>query len=202
MESHAAITKRVEVGDGRAVLIGPLHPNDRDRFLDGIGRASADSFYKRFMTPLARLNSKQIAYLIGVDHRDHEALLAIDEDSGEAVAVGRFVRSEESPDRAEAAMLVIDDWQGCGLGKALSRALAERARELGIDRFEATMLVDNKPMLSVLQSLGEVSTVGTEGSTLNVEVALPEPEPAERLTGTLRAVDDDGHAFAGPDRGE
>jgi GNAT superfamily N-acetyltransferase len=191
VDASAAETKRVEVGDGRAVLIGPLHPSDRGRFLDGMGRASQESFYKRFMTPIPRLTSKQIAYLMGVDHHDHEALLAVDEDSGEAVAIGRFVRDAERPACAEAAILVIDDWHGLGLGKALTRALSDRARELGIDRFEATMLTDNKPMLAVLRDLGEVRTRLVDGSTLFVEVDLPEPEPAERITGTMRVVGDD-----------
>lgn len=197
MESRSAVSERVELSDGRAVLIGPIHPNDRERFLSGIGRASPDALYKRFMSPVSRLTSTQIAYLIGVDHHDHEALLAIDEDSGEAVGVGRFVRSEDDPKRAEAAVLVIDDWQGLGLGKAMARALSDRARELGIDRFEATMLVDNRPMLAVLDWLGEIEHLGTEGGTVNVELVLPDPEPAERIPGALRAGDE-GYELAGP----
>jgi hypothetical protein len=92
-------------GAGRVVLIGPFDPNDRQRYLSGLGRASPESMYKRFMTPLPRLPRTQLAYLLGVDHQDHEALLAIDEDGGEAVAVGRFVRLEDSPSAAEAAVL-------------------------------------------------------------------------------------------------
>ena len=200
MEREAAVTRREEVGDGRAVLIGPLHPSDQERFLDGIGRASPESFYKRFMTPIARLTSKQIAYLVGIDHHDHEALLAVDEESGEAVAIGRFVRLEDDPAGAEAAMLVIDDWHGLGLGKALARALADRARELGVERFVATMLVDNRPMLAVLESLGRVRMTSTDESTLTVEVALPEPEDGEKVTGSLRAADEGGYELAEPDR--
>ena len=190
MEAGAAVTDRVELADGRAVLIGPLHPSDRERWLRGVGRASSDALYKRFMSPIQRLTSTQIAYLVGVDHRDHEALLAVDEDSGEAVAVGRFVRSSENPSRAEAAVLVVDEWQGHGLGKAMARALSDRARELGVDRFEATMLVDNKPMLAVLDWLGEIERLGTEGGTVNVEIVLPEPAPAERKPGALRSAAD------------
>ena|SRR5215218_5354537 len=174
MESPAAVSERVVLGDGRVALVGPLHPNDRERWLRGVGRASPDALYKRFMSPVQRLTSTQIAYLVGVDHRDHEALLAVDEESGEAVAVGRFVRSSEEPRHAEAAVLVVDDWQGLGLGKAMARALSDRARELGVDRFEATMLVDNKPMLAVLDWLGEIETLTTEGGTIQVEIVLPD----------------------------
>ncbi len=192
MAAGAATTTRVVLGD-RAVLVGPIHPNDEERFLRGMNRASADSMYKRFMTPLTRLSSTQLAYLIGVDHKDHEALLAIDEESGEAIAVGRFIRSRESPIRAEAALLVIDEWHGRGLGKALCRLLAERARELGIERFEASVLADNYPMLAVLAGLGEVETVGEEGGTVQVEVPLPQIGVGEHMTGVLRAVDDDSY---------
>jgi RimJ/RimL family protein N-acetyltransferase len=109
--------------------------------------------YERFMTPLPRLSSSELAYMLGVDHQDHEALLAIDEDGGEAVAVGRLVRLEVSPSAAEAAVLVIDDWRGLGLGKAAFWLLAERARQLGIERFEASMLSDNRAMKAVLESV-------------------------------------------------
>jgi RimJ/RimL family protein N-acetyltransferase len=149
--------------------------------------------YKRCMTPLPRLSSTQLTYLLGVDHQDHEALLAIDEDGEEAVAVGRFVRLEDSPSAAEAAVLVIDDWQGLALGKAVCRLLAERARQLGIERFEATMLRNNGPMKAVLESFGEVRTVSDDGPAVTFTVNLPENGIGERLAGILEATDDGGY---------
>jgi RimJ/RimL family protein N-acetyltransferase len=200
VELRAATTTRVVLRGGRVVLIGPLDPNDRQRFLRGIGRASPDSMYKRFMTPLPRLSRTQLAYLLGVDHQDHEALLAIDEDGGEAVAVGRFVRLEDSPSAAEAAVLVIDDWQGLGLGKAVCRLLAARARQLGIERFQATMLTDNSAMKAVLESLGEMRMVSDDGTTVTFTVSLRERGVSEHLTGVLRAVDDGGYQLGRPVR--
>ena len=38
------------------------------------------------------LTSSQLAYLTEVDHRDHEALVAIDMAAGDSVGVGRYVR--------------------------------------------------------------------------------------------------------------
>ena len=154
--------------------------------------------YKRFMTPLPRLSSTQLAYLLEVDHRDHEALLAIDEDGGEAVAVARFVRLEDSPSAAEIAVLVIDDWQGVGLAKAACWLLAERARRLGIARFEAMMLSDNGAMKRVLESLGEIRLVAREGATVTFTVSLPDAEFRERMSGVLRAVGEDEYELATP----
>ena len=90
-------------------------------------------------------------------------------------------------------MLVIDDWQGLGLGKAVCRLLAERARQLGIERFEATMLRNNRAMKTVLESLGEIRIVSEDGPTVTFAVRLPERGDDEHLTGVLRAVDDGGY---------
>jgi RimJ/RimL family protein N-acetyltransferase len=198
VELRAATTTRVALQGGRVVLIRPLDPNDRQRFLSGLGRASPESMYKRFMTSLPRLSRTQLTYLLGVDHQDHEALLAIDEDDGEAVAVGRFVRLEDSQSAAEAAVLVIDDWQGLGLGKAVCRVLAERARQFGIERFEATMLRNNRAMKTVLESLGESRVVSDDGTTVTYTVSLPERGVGEHLTGVWGAVNHGGYQLAAP----
>ena len=159
------------------MLVAPLSAEDRGRFLSGLQHASAESLYKRFMTPIERFSESQLRYLLEVDHRDHEALLAVDEESGEAVGVGRFVRLPKSPEVAEAAVIVVDPWQGRGLGKALSRLLAERALELGVSRFEALLLVENEAMMALLESLGPVRTLSREGAAIAVEVDLEQPPP-------------------------
>jgi GNAT superfamily N-acetyltransferase len=170
------------------VLIAPLEPSDRDRYLSGLEHASADSIFKRFLAPVARLSEAQLRYLLEVDHRDHEALLAVDEEAGEAVGVARFVRLEGRPDVAESAVIVVDSWQGHGLGKAISAILAERAREVGISRFESTLLLENTAMMSLLESFGPVRTIGREGSAVVVEVDLPETGIGEHMAGVLRVA--------------
>ncbi len=124
------------------------------------------------MTPIARLTESQLRYLLAVDHRQHEALLAVDEEGGEAVGVARFVRGAEEAELAEAAIIIVDDWQGIGLGRAVLQSLAERAREVGVERFEATVLRENAPMLALLDSIGSVRPAGTDGPALRLEVDL------------------------------
>ena len=169
-------------------LVAPLHPDDRERYLAGLRGISPESLYKRFMTSVARLSEAQLRYLLEVDHRDHEALLAVDEDSGEAVGVTRFIRLEGSA-VAEAAIIVVDSWQGTGLGKAMLRMLAERAHQVGVRRFEANVLYDNRPMLALLDSLGPRDRVRRDGSSLVIQVPLPESGVGEHGTGVLREVD-------------
>jgi RimJ/RimL family protein N-acetyltransferase len=169
-------------------LVGPLEPRDRERYLAGLERVSPESLFKRFLAPITRLSESQLRYLLEVDHRDHEALLAVDEDGGEAVGVARFVRLEGRPTVAEAAIIVVDEWQGCGLGTGMCAILAERAREVGITRFESTLLLENRAMMSLLESFGPVRTVGREGPAVTVEVALPDTGIGEHLAGVLRVA--------------
>jgi GNAT superfamily N-acetyltransferase len=169
-------------------LVAPLERSDRERYLAGLERASPDSVFKRFLSPVVRLTEADLRYLLEIDHRDHEALLAIDEDGGDAVAVARFVRLADGSDTAEAAVIVVDPWQGIGLGRALSLMLAERARELDIARFEATLLVDNRAMMSLLESLGPVRTVGREGAAAVVTAELPETGIGDHMEGVLRVA--------------
>lgn len=184
------------------MLIAPLYPDDRHRYLVGFEKVSAESLYTRFLSPVERLTESQLRYLLEVDHRDHEALLAVDEESGDAVGVGRFVRSPEAADTAEAAVIVIDEWQGLGLGKALCRLLAERAREVGVSRFEALLLVENEAMMGLLSTLGPVRTVSQDGATIAVEVDLPEAGIGEHMTGVLRAVAAGDFELATPPAGQ
>lgn len=202
MSGGAPKTDRVELGDGRAVLVAPLRPEDRERYLAGLGRASPETLYRRFLTPISRLSETQLRYLLEVDHRDHEALLAVDEETGDAVGVARFIRDPERPRVAEAAVLVVDDWQGIGLGKAMCRLLADRAREVGIEKFEATLLTNNWAMLGVLQALGPVREIVRGSGAVTVEVDLPESGIGEHMTGILRAVAKGDFALAAKQSGD
>jgi len=179
----------VELNDGSWAGIRSIRPDDSEALRRGFERLSDDSRYRRFLTPMPRLSESQLAYLTDVDHRGHEAMIALDlATPGEAVGVGRYVRDGDS-DRAEAAVTVIDDWQGRGLGTALTRILAGRAAEDGITRFTAMLLADNDAMVGLLGDLGPVAVTGREGDTVEVEVPLaPEVTGDPALRSVLRAV--------------
>jgi GNAT superfamily N-acetyltransferase len=179
----------VELQDGSWVSIRPIRPEDAAALERGFERLSADSRYKRFLTSVERLTPSQLRYLTEVDHRDHEAMIAFDlAHPGEAVGVGRFVR-DDSGERAEAAVTVADDWQGKGLGTALTRILAGRAAEEGVRTWTALLLADNADMTGLLQDVGSVEVTDREGGTIQVDVPLDQEliwDPALRRV--LRAV--------------
>jgi GNAT superfamily N-acetyltransferase len=178
----------VELRDGSQVLVRPVRPDDRDAIRNAFERLSEATRYRRFLTAVTRLTESDLDYLTEVDHRDHEALVAFDPGGGAAVAVARFIRRSDAPAIAEAAVVVDDGWQRRGLGSALCRLLAERAREVGVERFSATLLADNREVLRLLESLGPLRVVSGEGATITVEVGVPKEGIGEQMREILRAT--------------
>ena len=191
---HVSSTRvsAAELSDGSEVEIRPITPDDRAGLTAGFERLSELSRYRRFLSPTSHLSSKQLAYLTDVDHHDHEALVAIDPSSRDGLAVARYVRSAQNPGEAEFAVAVADDWQRRGLGTALLRQLAARARAEGITRFTGFVLEDNQPMRGLLQSLGEVQQRDTQDGTLEVWLDIPQDplreEHERRLASWMRAA--------------
>jgi RimJ/RimL family protein N-acetyltransferase len=174
--------------DGSEVRVEPIRPEDKDALARGFEQLSEQSRYRRFLAPMDRLSPTMLAYLTEVDHHDHEALIAFDGGSREVVGVARYVRGEGTS--AEAAVTVGDDWQGRGLGTALTSLLAGRALEEGIDRFTALLLAENREMIALLESVGHVTVTGRDSGTLQVEVPLEAERPGagKGLYGLLRAA--------------
>ena len=162
--------------DGTRLVVDPLSPEDRDELREGIEHLSPDSRYRRFFTPVTHVSTQQLTYLTTLDHVQHEALAAVDPDTGRGVAVARYVLVSDTPDTAEVALAVLDEWQGRGVGRALLRRLAALARRRGIVRFTGLMLTGNGAMISLMRSLGRVISTRRESGTVEVVVEL-DPDP-------------------------
>src|ERR1700722_13417626 len=109
--------RTITLRDGARLTLRPITPEDKPLLVASFERLSEQSRYRRFFTTVNVISPAQLDYLVNVDHRDHEAIVAIDPSSGDALGVARYIRSEEDPECAEVAVTVADDWQGRGLGR-------------------------------------------------------------------------------------
>ena len=172
--------RRVKLRDGSAVLIRPVRPADDGLLADGFARLSDRSRRMRFLGPKEALSAAELRYFTDVDHRDHEALGALDHARGGGVGIARYVRDRDDRRTAEIAITVIDDWQGRGLGTELLARLSERARKEGIDRFTAALSADNVAMAGLLRNFGGGLT-GRDFGTLEYEVELGHARNPSRI---------------------
>lgn len=184
----ASGAQTVTLRDGARVSLRPIRPDDKDRLREAFERLGEDSRYRRFFSPVRTLSPDTLRYLTEVDHHDHEALVAQDPSTGEGLGVARYVRAHDAPpDEAEAAVTVVDDWHGRGLGGLLLRALADRARDEGITTFTALVQGDNPRAIRALSALGETQQSWESGHVV-LRIALPEEGPPRSLEDALRAA--------------
>jgi RimJ/RimL family protein N-acetyltransferase len=174
--------------DGSEVVIRPIEADDFDRLREVWSGMSAESRRRRFLSSsTAELTDADVQYLVDVDHRRHEAMLALDGD-GKAIGVARYVRTPGEPESAEVAVVVVDDWHRRGLGTALLDRLTERARENGIERYTAIVSEDNDVVLGALDRAGATRT-GTSGEgEIEFVFELPSEGIGDRLAAALRAA--------------
>lgn len=136
------------LSDGTQVIVRALTPDDRELLAEGMRRLSATSRYQRFHAAIDTLSDDQLRYLTEIDQHDHAAVVAVTHDrSARGVGVARYVRIPDTPDCAEIAVTVLDEFHRLGVAKLLLGALLPRARSAGIERLTCRVLADNHVVL-------------------------------------------------------
>jgi GNAT superfamily N-acetyltransferase len=151
-------SRECQLADGRVVVLRLAGPADVPAIAELYLGLSPESFYRRF-------NAEQpapalVAQLASFGSGAACLVAAARSDPGRVVAEARYVLI--APGAAELALTVADSYQGAGLGRMLLGALVERAREEGLERLRAVVLLANTPMLRLLQSYGWVLAAPTE----------------------------------------
>jgi RimJ/RimL family protein N-acetyltransferase len=158
--------------NGGSVEIRALRPEDQTDLIAAIGRASAQSLYRRFFGVRRNFAQQEIDYFLNVDFVNHVALAAVAEEGGRPVIVGggRYVVLQ--PGKAEIAFAVIDQYQGQGIGAALMRHLTAIARDAGLKELTAEVLPDNISMLKVFEKSGLRLSTQRESQVVHVTLQL------------------------------
>src|SRR5580692_3922800 len=170
----ASQPRLVTLRSGDVVRIRQIRPHDASALARAYANLGEQSRYRRFFTVMPELPEATLKAAVEIDHTDHEALVAVPLLSAEIVGECRFIRLPDQPDTAEVGVTVVDAWQGRGLGSALLARLSERALEAGIEYFTAEVLAENRTMLSLLPSLGQVEAEA-HGPVVSARVELAEP---------------------------
>jgi RimJ/RimL family protein N-acetyltransferase len=140
--------------DGRPIEIRAICPDDRAEMLAAIGRTSPQSLRRRFFASKKGFSEQELAFFLNIDFENHVALVAqIDEDEfPRIVGGGRYIVVR--PGVAEIAFVVVDAYQGQGIGTILMQRLAILAREGGLRELIAQVLPENTAMLKMFKKFG------------------------------------------------
>jgi GNAT superfamily N-acetyltransferase len=174
---HESYEETLELKDGSEIRLRLVRPSDKALLVEGFKQLSSESRFLRFFGHKSGLTPRELTYLTEIDGERHFALGAaqIRPDGTEVgVGIARFVRLSESPDVAEPALAVVDEWQGKGLGRQLLVRLSAAAREREVERFRCYVLADNPAMLHVIRDLDPAAINGEQEGLVLIDFELPQ----------------------------
>lgn len=170
-----------ELPDGSVIQIRSVLPDDRGLFLAAWERLSPETRYKRFLGSKATLSEEELDFYTQVDGQNHIAIGALHLDDNhqpnEGVAVARIVRSVEEPDLGELGIIVVDEWQGKGVGGALMERLLKLAQAADITRVRAYAWSGNEPIERLLRRYPYEVLTQHAGGEMRVELKLTTDHP-------------------------
>jgi RimJ/RimL family protein N-acetyltransferase len=158
--SNTFAPQSVVLRDGTSVQLRFLQAEDAERLQAFFYRLSPESIFYRLLEYRSALTDEEARALCDVDGQNRVAIAATvaaedQEDQEAIVAVARYgVIEAESPDTAESAIVVQDDFQGRGLGTILIRRLVGYARSHGIRQLVATIHYNNAQILRFIERSG------------------------------------------------
>lgn len=163
---------RERLRDGSQVEIRALRPEDEATMLAAIERTSAQSLQRRFFVMKRHFSEKERAFFMNVDFKNHVAIVALAEEGDCTVIAGggRYIVFE--PGQAEMAFVVIDAWQGKGIGSILMRHLAKLANDAGLQELTAEVLHENAAMRKVFEKFGFTAAPPRDPQTIHLVLKL------------------------------
>lgn len=163
------------LGDGTAVTIRAVRPDDKARIVTAFLALEPHSIYARFFHAKTELSEEELRRLTEIDYVSAVVLLATigARPQETVIGLGRYAASGRS---AEVAFVVEEDYAGRGIAGRLLHHLTHIARENGLAKFEADVLADNAPMLAVFRDSGlPMTTTHADGIT-HVTLVLSNPQ--------------------------
>ncbi len=163
--------RRVDLPDGTELVLRPIRPEDEPQWIEMLERCSRETLRERFRATIAGPSHAFAARYCYIDYDREMALVAertVGTGSGarrELLGVGRLVVGADR-DEAEYAVLVVDEWQGRGVGSRLTDECLDIAEEWGVRRVVAETAPRNQRMLAIFERRGFVAELDGGGDSV------------------------------------
>jgi GNAT superfamily N-acetyltransferase len=162
--------------NGLAVTIRALRPDDREKIAKAIRELDRESIYLRLFSYRNLLTESALDRVMHFDPAGEVVLIVARGSGADEIVIGsgRYIVGPggHGSRSAEVAFMVEEDYHGLGIASRLLKHLAEVARGQGITAFDATVLPENKAMLSVFARSGLSMRKRNEGGEVHVTLTL------------------------------
>ncbi len=133
--------------------IRQICPDDKIPIQAGLSLLSPESIRQRFFANKTEFSEAELKFLTEVDQVNHLAYVAVHHKDGSLLPAGviRAVKSHAKASSAEIGIVIVDCYQGRGLGMRLFDVIAEQALKVGISEFYGDYHVSNLKMAKLLK---------------------------------------------------
>ncbi|MHA1195079.1 MAG: GNAT family N-acetyltransferase [Promethearchaeota archaeon] len=146
---------KLKLKNGKTLLIRPVKPTDERMIQELHYSLDEKDRYFRFFYPVRDFRHSKMQPMVNIDYTTSMIIVGEYNEEGEKqiVALGAFFKSTQ-PSTAELAFVVRKDWRGLGITKFLLNYLVKIGRELNYRTFTGSILMENKPMLHIIDTSG------------------------------------------------
>lgn len=170
----------ITLPDGGVMRLRLVRREDHDGIIQAFDHLSVETRLQRWFYPKMSLTEEELEAMVSPadDHHGAISAIALDADGHEESGIGmaRFVRSKDSPDAAEIAITIVDEWQGLGIGRILLHRLLAMIGERAIPFVDGRLQADNRPMRRLLVPYLSAGGFHREDGTLTFRFPVPAPD--------------------------
>lgn len=156
------------------VLVRQLWPSDADLIRPAFDQLSLETRYLRYGLPVSD-PAVVLSWIPGLDGIRNAALGAIHPATGALLGSARYATAPAGA-HVEVAVVVVDAWQGRGLGPRLLAELCRHAQEVGVAPLRAYVLASNRRALRLLWSFGGWQVLSRRDGFIEYEYLSPSRE--------------------------
>jgi len=145
----------ITLKNGLPAVLRPIRPEDEPLIVELFKSFSEQTIVLRFFQRFPHLSHEQLVRYCQIDYDRELALVCVIEQDGHEKIIGdvRLIKKADM-EGAEMAIMVSDQWQGLGVGIALSQHCMKVAKEEGIKKISMDILIINTYMLGLSKRLG------------------------------------------------
>ena len=148
------VTERT-LKDGTPLALRPIKPEDEPLWHDLVASCSTETIRFRFNYLFKQTTHEMASRYCFIDYDRELAIVAEVEEEGQRklIGLGRLV-ADVNHEAAEYAVIVVDRWQGHGLGGVLTDYCLDVAKRWGVKRLVAETVKNNVPALALFRKRG------------------------------------------------
>ena len=164
--------KAMTLADGTIVVARPMHPCDAKKATAFRASLTDDSLMARFLGFIPKVTKQLVKQLVTVDYKTEMAIVTeITTDSKTVAGVGRIAVDPATPNAVELAVIVVDAFQGQGLGTQLIEYMLYIAKDMGYTTVTAMLSSSNEKVIKMIDALGFTKVQQLDG-TIKAHIAL------------------------------